>query len=1121
MYCINCGEKLDDDARFCKSCGKPVDADPITQPKNKTAEKPVNRCVHCGEKLDDDDRFCTSCGKPVVVGANARPNAGTASRTKAPNQMNTTAENVRKIIAALKNNDITAMKSAGEMRCTLDATQNAFLKLLKKGILTLLALLLFLPARADVFPGGDGFNGLNISYSISGGSVNDVEDSKGFTESRRIFGTCSKGKVTISGTVYSDWGPVVTIRVSIDNGEKSDEKTYEMKSTDKSQNFSISIPVSKSNKAVSFRVSVGAAYGNGESRGLALYGTLDNTGYKAANGKDKADSGGNVSINTSADEESGEFGWFVPTAIAGAIAAGGIALKNRKKKKNANKSNQTEDSGAEKNDDEEDDEEDASYLMCIWKDFGDTLTLGGEPQRVYARIVKSTPRNPGTTDSVLTSKINITGDGYLHVSDQEIVGEYMSALVEAPRTDDVPKGAVVNFCLSGGGASFTNRMHFMIENCDPVINFPDWQFGNFMYIQMTDNPSNKEKVHFFFDKTNVEPEQINFIGGDDFTIEVEEGEHQHEYYAIISNYRGPSLKTDEVFGTKKDIRIVIEALFPGQIQVLGEFYIMLYPEGLCVLNKPKNGCIEVISYAQPSKYEADPRPYFQGADIYISYAELNNDYTANIKTEPRLQFGKLDAKDEMSCNVAAKYRYKLSLYNEHYHIEPEDSIPEGNQACVVYLPAYVAGHSMEGGPDLSIPLRLRGEKEDPMGDWKKEHHDLIARINRYFPDDMAQTYINKVRDMYSDPETISAAELRFMSYRVIKEAQYYWLKQRDEYEICADWDDYILDVLDTAKSWGDACFSIVISYYFGSVTDAWLSPTKDIAVNLFGEIIVKFRYGEEFNYKSLELYKNTTQIGENLILDGLDISGAANPANMKKAAGIMVSYLVYNCVRKYFEKPPKERDWYDAIRDGFSDLTSTALKKVAGKYLEDIIKGENKVCKKLSEWFNKYANETVKKLFSNGEEYFKQKILKNSISGAARLKGSKWIQPSICLYDVVEKDADLYEKFGYMDLILNYLNDKLCGDGGYMDSRFSIEDENCLFFDLDISFCDGWLGYPMKPEEKTLHLKIPFKAFYSDACELTNTLYEMLFGMLVPASAKKYFSQDPIVDLNRIEYKNN
>ena len=58
MFCIQCGQQLENDSQFCVSCGAKAPA-----PENQSAGD--NFCIQCGEKLLDDSQFCTSCGTKV------------------------------------------------------------------------------------------------------------------------------------------------------------------------------------------------------------------------------------------------------------------------------------------------------------------------------------------------------------------------------------------------------------------------------------------------------------------------------------------------------------------------------------------------------------------------------------------------------------------------------------------------------------------------------------------------------------------------------------------------------------------------------------------------------------------------------------------------------------------------------------------------------------------------------------------------------------------------------------------------------------------------------------------------------------------------------------------------
>ena len=84
MKCINCGNELEDNAKFCAGCGtaveevKPV-VNEAVEPE-KTVEQPaknVNNCKNCGASLEEGAKFCPTCGATTVPQAVICKNCGT------------------------------------------------------------------------------------------------------------------------------------------------------------------------------------------------------------------------------------------------------------------------------------------------------------------------------------------------------------------------------------------------------------------------------------------------------------------------------------------------------------------------------------------------------------------------------------------------------------------------------------------------------------------------------------------------------------------------------------------------------------------------------------------------------------------------------------------------------------------------------------------------------------------------------------------------------------------------------------------------------------------------------------------------------------------------------------
>lgn len=56
MVCANCGKQIEDTAKFCWSCGQPL----------QRPEAAVKFCTKCGTQLRSGQKFCHTCGTPVA-----------------------------------------------------------------------------------------------------------------------------------------------------------------------------------------------------------------------------------------------------------------------------------------------------------------------------------------------------------------------------------------------------------------------------------------------------------------------------------------------------------------------------------------------------------------------------------------------------------------------------------------------------------------------------------------------------------------------------------------------------------------------------------------------------------------------------------------------------------------------------------------------------------------------------------------------------------------------------------------------------------------------------------------------------------------------------------------------
>lgn len=72
-YCSNCGKELEEGARFCASCGKPVANASQTYKNERTAEYvgKIKKCPSCGEEIPSFTAICPACGHELNSAKNS------------------------------------------------------------------------------------------------------------------------------------------------------------------------------------------------------------------------------------------------------------------------------------------------------------------------------------------------------------------------------------------------------------------------------------------------------------------------------------------------------------------------------------------------------------------------------------------------------------------------------------------------------------------------------------------------------------------------------------------------------------------------------------------------------------------------------------------------------------------------------------------------------------------------------------------------------------------------------------------------------------------------------------------------------------------------------------------
>lgn len=623
-------------------------------------------CIYCGAKIDDDARFCTECGKkqlqdtPVV-----EEKASTVSSQ---------ASLVSKVLAELHDSDIVADSTKGEMRCPSSAAQTAFMRLIAKGILMLLCLFL-LPF--DAFAQNtisDQFGSIEVTITFEGRPIKWYFDCSSDEVERMFYAygmKLHKGdkltvRVTVQCTSNDDWEHVYystpaffsQIRDEtpyyhfLDNDnefistedEYGDVEKYRNSGFYKTGVIHTVLKEPKDSNYV-FRIVLFVPFApdpSGLEENKPAKFTLYITGKKGPNGECQDDAvteltetedgaEADVTIDTmasSVEDEEAEQSLVIPAAIAGAVAvgAGGIAVRRLRRKKNQKKNKQQDE---EKEEEDKDDNPDkCTYEMRIRKDFGDTLYPGDANHKIYARIVKIDSRGNETTDYALTQRISISADDNLEVSSQQMAGDYMGAFIRAHATKTPAAEAIVTFRLATQGGSFCNRFHINIAQ----------QMITFSEDELT-IPAGFEKsiyLPFEVDGMGEEPTVKAKITGDKYSVKVEYDKEGELYYAVITDKsREPGTPGDVKYYT-----LTVTATGSDQRQIENTISVGRFTMGLAC-----NGLERVKCYLEE----------------YDSKRHMFSDLKRSVKMDTATNFAD-DPKYVTKTMTPAENRFTLSLY---------------------------------------------------------------------------------------------------------------------------------------------------------------------------------------------------------------------------------------------------------------------------------------------------------------------------------------------------------------------------------------------------------------------------------------------------------------------------
>lgn len=659
--------------------------------------------------------------------------------------------------------------------------------------------------------------------------------------------------------------------------------------------------------------------------------------------KIKKSIGGSISdvISTDAASTPGETSVSVPAAIvvgalgiAAAIGAAGVAAGASGASAGAAGAASGE-AGAESGEDTPQ----STYKMYIQKDFGDCIKYDSGQQQVNARMAEVKPDGTEVDRPDLTASIDIFSGGGIEVEGCAMVGNYKGALISCSSSAaDKPTQGVVSFKFTGEGGTFQNNVTFrlvgepyFIYNAEtarsPEIDFIYGAGGKFdLQVAACDfmNPPDEITVNVYDEDIGAEVEKL-----DEYNFIVH----------FVNNTAVPSEKQikETSFApliTAKNVKETAE----------DKVRINLLPEGL-TLRKVSNSYMvderfRVICYAELTA--ADTKEIMH-TSFSLGLAIPKTDEAGNtVVDKPRLfslpvLFGEMKSDNEKISNMAKSIKPSYEQFTDSedsatYNLRPKQQIPQ-DESLVYDVVLPVSCEYNGENYTLDIPMRLFGEKLDPMAAKEEEFRKLRERIRRYVPEEEWGDMLDTIKSSY---EYMSVQDLRLMSKSIIRTgitrfeneaaAQAAWASQLDWMLWGAEWVKWV----------GDQAFSILVNYYggaqYGPILDSVLSPAKDIICEELGTCIAQWYFGGDVTGMQDRTKTYTQSVFtaiENVLTNLID-----GKTDLKKAGALLAMYCSLRFLNHIiFEK----KGLYDATLSTFADLTGQAFKFAAGMSLEKYI----------------------------------------------------------------------------------------------------------------------------------------------------------------------------------------
>ncbi|KAF5087194.1 hypothetical protein DSECCO2_51180 [anaerobic digester metagenome] len=639
--------------------------------------------------------------------------------------------------------------------------------------------------------------------------------------------------------------------------------------------------------------------------------------------------GGSFSIDTPGGG-AGESDYGIPLAVITGIGAAGAAVAGAAAAAGGGGGN----GGSET-------ERTSTYRMRIRKDFEDYIVCGKSPETIYAQMIEITAEGQTIERDDLTATLSITSGGGLRVEDQTLAGSYMGAFVSADENELAEEG-IVRVAYTGKGGSFTNNIHFRIIG-EPRIKFPEQGAAMDMRLNVLYGDGLTYDVEVELVDFIEPPKEVTITQLDEapFTSSLEKIDDTH-YIAKIANTSALPEKGApvtrygaRVIATCEDDEIVEEA-----------FTVIFYPEGISVTDVvyDDEGHAQFAAYDDLDTEEDDVAATGFIVNLAVRVTENEKEVVKLLDgTEYAPEFGELKGTDQRTEVLASRFKYTIEKKpdntNKAYKFTPAQQIGE-DERNPYFLELPITCEYGDETYELDLPIRLIGDKLGVRKDRETELANLKKRIQKFGinPD--------TARFLRENVQNFNAAELRLMSKKIVYDSIVYYTQESADFMETADTMDDWITFLSVVKWFGDQAFSYLMTIYTGPAGEAILTPTKELTVELIGEMSADLFMGNGVNWDEIKVGVHISEMIENYTKSCFEDLATANP---KKLAQVIAGLCVFNLVRHYtFDLDENgKRSLYNAIISSFSDISLEFFKNKFGSFLKGKVNDPNSSLSKL------------------------------------------------------------------------------------------------------------------------------------------------------------------------------